>query len=533
METNNFARIGLIVSHVVVAAILLGCTNSATATPGPTPDIDATVEARTQATIAAMATPPGTTATKEIATSTPAATPDPTAAPLPSPAPTTTPLTLQVPTPTPSSSPTPEPLPTPSPSPSSGGTLELEPTAENLPIIQLAKIDQDLAKRVNALPWVMDGITSEERLVLFTFLEFAADNRSVASEVAGFEFFTTSAESPDATALFALNQLSTNYPADLRLLTEQDWFKDGLSTNEAAFVHILRTHSILRTLQIFGQDDFNSLVITTYGEDATSKIITLPRAGKVQLIVFNRPTGTERIGVTLDIIESAITLIEEFMGVPFPDKQVLLLFTPTGDPGRNDVEIVALFVGSHMILKPGLGREDIERLGAHELAHYYISGEANVGLPPWFGEGGADFLASYVRDRRNTQSLTDRRRELTSNLGTVRWCKDKKGVSTIRELLDFAEQQGYYGHQESIQYFCNYAIGEVLFLDLLEVMGDQPFRTAWQNIYLLSESVDRLVSEEEIYNIFIQEAPSNRIDEFEQVYGRWHGGTFKGMSAGG
>ena len=76
-----------------------------TATPTPTPDIDATVEARMATTLAAIPTP------TLVSTATPTPTPLPTATPTPTPVPTATPTPTPVPTPTP----TPTPVPTPTP----------------------------------------------------------------------------------------------------------------------------------------------------------------------------------------------------------------------------------------------------------------------------------------------------------------------------------------------------------------------------------------------------------------------------------
>ena len=64
-------------------------------------------------------------------------------------------------------------------------------------------------------------------------------------------------------------------------------------------------------------------------------------------------------------------------------------------------------------------------------------------------------------------------------------------------------------------------------------MGEQPFKTAWKNIYEPSESVDRLVTEEEVYELFLQNTPSDRTEELKEVYQQWHGSEFEDPASGG
>ena len=368
---------------------------------------------------------------------------------------------------------------------------------------------------------MQDGISSGESAVLSQFRFLASENADLAEQIVAMPFIADSAEAGDDSTLFALYDLSISYPKNLKLLREQDWFADGLTQNEAYYVTILRSHSVLRALEIFGADDYQILLNKALGAKAVSRTVSLPRAGDIQLVAFNRPLGSSNADRILDHLEAAVAAIEEFMTIPFPDEQILLLFT---DPGGD---AVGRFVGTHMIASPQLGVKDLNGVLTHELAHYYWTSSANENLPLWIGEGGPDFLATYVSDKFDVKSFDERKVELVSNYGTVGYCKTRLGITSIQKLLDKLSDTGVAKHQESSYYFCNYAYGEILALDLYQLMGDKSFRDAWKEIYRLSEESDELLPEETIYQVFLSGAPENRVKEFKEIYQRWHGGKFE------
>lgn len=479
--------------------------------PDPTVNIDATVEARIQATLAAWPTP----------------TPIATQAPTPAAVPTATPSSTPTAAPTPAAAPLPTPQiakkiePTPAASPTkniSGESLKLDPTPENYPLILLSKSNLALARRLSEFAWVQDGVSSEESRVLSQFRYLASENAALAEQIVGMPFFTDSAESGDDNTLYALYDLSISYPGKLKLLLDQDWFADGLTQNEARYVTILYTHAVLETLEVFGADDYQLLLDKALGEKAVSRTISLPRAGDIELVTFNRPLSSRNADRILDHLEAAVAAIEEFMTIPFPDEEILLLFT---DPGED---ALGLYVGTHMIASAELGVKDLNQVLTHELAHYYWCCSDNANLPLWIGEGGPNFLATYVSDQFNVRSLDERRRDLTSNYGEVTYCKTRLGIGSIQKLLTKLAENGYAKHRESVYFSCNYALGEILALDLYQFMGDKSFREAWKEIYRLSEETDELLPEEAIYQVFLNGVEDHKVKGLKEIYQRWHGG---------
>ena len=347
----------------------------------------------------------------------------------------------------------------------------------------------------------------------------ASENAALAEQIVGMPFMTDSAEAGDDRAIFALYDLSISYPMNLKLLREQNWFTDGLTQNEAYYVTILYKHSVLSTLlstlEIFGANDYRILLNKAHGEKASSRTISLPRTGDIRLVAFNRPLGSIKADKLLDHLEAAVTALEEFVTIPFPDEQILLLFTDTGK------DFLGLYLGTHMVASPALGFNDMNRVLTHELAHYYWCCSNNQNLPLWIGEGGPDFLATYVSDQFDVKSLDERRRNLNGN---VTWCKDRLGIGSIQKLLDRLNETGITKHRESSYFGYNYTYGEILALDLYQFMGDKSFRDAWKEIYRLSEESDELLPEETIYQAFLSRIPENQVKEFKEIYQRWHVG---------
>ena len=129
------------------------------------------------------------------------------------------------------------------------------------------------------------------------------------------------------------------------------------------------------------------------------------------------------------------------------------------------------------------------------------------------------------------QSLEDRKKDLGlySNSDVV-YCERNLGVPNIQKLIGYIERDGYYEHRDSQSYICNYILGEYLFLNLYETMGQERFTAALNETYNASISSDRLITEEEIYQAFLRHTPKDKTSDFQQIYHRWHGGRF---SSGG
>ena len=73
---------------------------------------------------------------------------------------------------------------------------------------------------------------------------------------------------------------------------------------------------------------------------------------------------------------------------------------------------------------------------------------------------------------------------------------------------------------------CPYSLGEFFLTNLFEMLGKEAFGAAIRELYLLSRSQLRWVTEEEIYQAFLDHTPARELRAFQYLYERWHGGAF-------
>lgn len=388
----------------------------------------------------------------------------------------------------------------------------------------LFKVDPELAERIAGLGWA-DQINSDESSVITQLHEILTQNQVLANQLASMPFFSDSIEQHDSEALFWLRRLGVNYESDLDLVRNQKWFSDGLTDTEAIFIPILVRHADLRTLKIFGEDDFRTLATGEFVGKSRSDTIDTPLSGTVRLVSFNLPAFFAE--EFLSLVGDAVRTQEEIIGEPFPVEEIPILFTPPPESKTSNSTIVGFFVGTHIVVEPSLAVKDARRIVTHELAHYYLGGSATRGLPLWFGEGGPNFAASFLMAETGVQSIKDRRQDLGGFANSdVAYCDRSLGVPNIKKILEFIERDGYYAHHDSETYICNYILGEYLFLNLYEVMGQVSFTAALNEIYNASESEDRLITEDEIYQAFLRHTPKEKISDFQDIYDQWHGGQF-------
>ena len=233
---------------------------------------------------------------------------------------------------------------------------------------------------------------------------------------------------------------------------------------------------------------------------------------------------------TTQQVEDAVVDLEDFLAVPFPAGELIVLYGFSGmsylwstqvdeNLGRN--------MGNHIIIKEDLARgkptSDANRTIIHEVAHYYWGGEIG---PRWLTEGGSDFLTSAVFHRLHGESLTERIKDMPSSTGAFTYCK-RLAVSTVQRLLEIQGNVGMKAHRASNLSICDYYLVEYLLLNVYETIGDGPFRAAFKEMYLLSQREDRELTEQDIYDIFLNMTPSDRTGEFQEVYSRVHGGSFQ------
>ena len=455
-------------------------------------------------------------------TATPAPTPTPTAAPTPTVTATPTPTAAPTPTPTPTPKPTPPPTPVPTPTPRAA----LPPVESDFAaaIEQTRKDDEswardaidvlrasmpELAGKIEDLAWVKDGINGRnERQAVVGLAKLA--NLGFDEELTSLTQEPWVAEGRNYAALA--------FPVTRHTVGSEVWtladtlarvfshpvFSDGVSAQEAKILTVLSDSDLPRTSGTKMTDlDFAALGL----EERT---ITLPLAGDVELAIIRiGPAGDH----AMDGLEQSIRSIEEFMGHPFPRRQVIYFIDNrrSGQGVANDTHVVIgadelerteFFIGGFTQTT----REWLLGTIAHELAHYFWRDG-----PSWLNEGGAVFMESIMAD-------------------TLYGPLVMRGVLCPVPSIDASASQ-----TANCFNACPYVLGEQLFRGLYRVMDDDTaFRLAFRRLYLhiqndLPDSGctkhDGVETACHVREAFIKYAPEGKLDAVEQEIARWFDGA--------
>ncbi len=339
-----------------------------------------------------------------------------------------------------------------------------------------------LAAKIENLPWIDDGVDSPNEWQAVQGLISLADAGHTAKLIE--EPWVV--EGRNYPALESLGTLFLYYPEDFSTVMTHPTVSDGITGQEAktiATLYSLRDYGLLDQLLDPGQ-------VTV--EERT---IVLPLAGETELAIIRTKPGADH---TMDLLEHSVRSIEEFMGLPFPQRQVIYAFVddPEGPvSGRNSRTHVGVFIDEQQ-MSGGI-------LLAHEAAHYYWSTAT-----PWLHEGAATFLASMADNL------------LHEALG---WAP----CGTIAEL-----EAGYPILEAAIAEPCDYILGERLFRELYSSMDDQTFRLGFRRLYLhtqwhVPDGCDDLYDRTTICHVreaFTAYASEDVKARIEEVITHWYAG---------
>ncbi len=321
----------------------------------------------------------------------------------------------------------------------------------------IAYQDSGLGLSVVSLDWVRDGIEELEAKAIEGLSHIAHEDAEAASRIVRMPFLET-IEPPDVSAMDSLSRLAAFEPKMFKAVMSHATLRDGISDDLAPIVATLR-----------GVAETNPGLVDVLLHPAKVTVerrtITLPLAGEVVLAIVRTGSGASR---SMDLLEHSVRGVERFMGLPFPTNYAGLLF-------ENAVfgSVAGTNFGTHVAILPEYdvddGSREAEVAGshiAHEVAHYYWSGNAD-----WVDEGAADLMASIVEGAR-----TGRPVEVTN-----RPCAYAATIANI---------EGLGPSKSDVEFECNYALGERLFVDLYRTRGDQKFLQGFRALYLASEMED-------------------------------------------
>ena len=578
LRVRTIITISIVLAGLGLAmAIAMACTSPepAPVTPTATPETVAAVSPTETATPAPTVTdvPTPTPTAKPTTTPVPPTdTPEPTFTPRPVPTATPAPVPTRTSRPTPERTPT--PIPTFAPRPTNTPTI---PTAvrELNNGEWLAENERALAGQIAALSWIADGLDEREKEPAQDLADLAVWYAEVFSIAIELDWLEDGVSSVEAIALDSVRWMSFYEHGLAPATLQKSWFTDGITRDEATVVQnlywvvwiendVVRANIIEAVIDVLsmpfledvaGADALavKSLQVLEYGDEQTfldvlahpqleggitddkAKMVALlggtysyrpesgdvllrgagvrweeraaelPLSGPVELAVVRiRDQST----ASMDYLEHSVRTIEEFMGIPIPARYVVLLYDDAVFPGSGGTNF-----GTHMAMQL---LYDVENSAwweytpfviAHEVAHYYWSGNRD-----WIDEGAAEILGSVSEFVRNE-----------TQIGVTNYpCAAAETIGEL-EAMD-PEVLGTRGFN------CNYALGEQIFLDLYNSLGEETFREGFRNLYLKSQAEDysddcegtalgicHLVA---AFKADVSEAQAAKVDE---IVARWYG----------
>ncbi len=338
------------------------------------------------------------------------------------------------------------------------------------------------AARIRNFRWIKDGIHSRaEYYAAMGIIQLAAEGH--AESIVRLPWVVQGLNLPTLEALWAL---ASGKPDTFAKIMSHPTIKDGISDQEAKIVGTL--HGVSDPAVVDALLDPKRVTV----EERT---IELPLAGEVNLALVRVSTGAPQ---TMDVLELSVRRMEEFMGLPFPRRQVTVLFDDTPGPaGVNYSTHIKL-----LEIEFGQSADFVLSLLAHEVGHYYWAGAEQ-----WLHEGAAHVMVAVTKD--------DFQAPLISAPCSL--------TQTIVAIEALPEDTGSFDYID-----CLYSLGERLFRDLYRSMDELAFREAFRRLYLhiqtgLSvECGDGRTSTCHVREAFRFHATEELKDTIGKVIDRWH-----------
>ena len=363
----------------------------------------------------------------------------------------------------------------------------------------LARQDPSLAARVLRYGWMADGVTGSESRAVSALSFIARKDPELAVRLAEAEFLDSPFRTRDGFAIATISGLLGLSKREQVKVTEQTWFTDGLSDDEAALL------TVLPRIKRDSNTAYEDLIRQPFIQ---SKTITTPLAGQMDLVVIRDDPFPVNDG-TLDLLEQGIKVSEDFMGVPFPKDDVIFLFVGVYP---EILDFGGRYYSHYVIMSRFL--YSFEGVTFHELGHYYLHSG-----PRWFFEGGANFLEAYVNAKTGRETLSDRKLDLANRL-LHRYCYGN-GIRNLQDLIDRAKNLSYQQERKQPWFRCHYNMGEYFLINVYETLGRQATASALRELY---ESRSPHPNEGGMYGIFLRNAPPDKQEDFKDMYRRIHGG---------
>ncbi|MCY4555777.1 MAG: hypothetical protein OXF79_05245 [Chloroflexi bacterium] len=415
-----------------------------------------------------------------------------------------------VPTAPPTNAPSPQVIPSTSTAviPHQPPTTALEPAEFNLSEVRnwefAEQSDPAVVAQIRSIGWIADGLqTADEFNAAERLVNLGIDAPEALTAVLASDEFQAALRPMDLPALLSLQRMAQDRPERLAQLASAGWFRDGMTTAEAAIVAVLYERSR------FQSPEFDAIVANP-GTLNVELGATTNRSGTVIPIAIVRsgpaPAGTPVMAVA----ETAVPVFEAMFGAEFPTPAIVFHVTDYVAgvaAGTNYQTHVTLLPKIDQNAQPGFAPHAVY----HEIAHYFLYAE-----PYWLAEGGADFAATYAR-------------HLTTGAPLESTNYPCDGATSLSELELRAPDDPEEAQADPGLWRCNYYLGERLLLSLYQQLGEERFLQAWRALYArLAEDPSypsqREFTETDIRVEWLRAGGMQMQPELEHIWDQWYRG---------
>ena len=313
--------------------------------------------------------------------------------------------------------------------------------------------NENAAASTISLLWFQDGITEIEREAVRRLFEIGGTHRDAATALIAMPFLQT-LEYDDVLALQGMRSLAHN--GLLQALMDTPAWRSGFTDTQTVLVAAAGTLNESQEIrQMMGPGYAN--IETVYGGAALTPGL------KISII----RAGTQPRPWTADYIEGAVKFAEETMGLPLPVRHVILMLNDnavTIDFGGTNHGHAISYLPEYEQARSAYDKFKYQSGLMHEVAHYYWRGNEN-----WIDEGLANIF-EYMHGSEEAISP-----------GLL---ENPRGDCEVHDLERLSSQSP---EKSNPQFRCNYYLGQLLFQELLENLGEAEFNRKLRELYRLSQ----------------------------------------------
>ena len=392
------------------------------------------------------------------------------------------------PTPTPVP-PTPAPTPTPTPTAVPAQPTPAPATLHDTRYTRwLRSAHPALYRQIQQLPWVEDGLSEKERETINELLYIGVGDIANLRAILGLAWVRDEISETEKDAIYWLRALnSRNQQAVASLIAMS--FLESLEYEDVLALrgmHSLAQSGLLPTLigttaWRSGFTDAQTVLAAAAGTlNDGQEIRRMMEPGYANIETVSSGTaltpdlkisivraGTQPRPWTAGYLGGAVKFAEETMGLPLPVSHVILVLNDnavTIDFGGTNHGHAISYLPEYEQAQSAYDKFQFQSGLIHEVAHYYWRGNEN-----WIDEGLANIF-EYMHGIEESMSP-----ELLEN--SRRDCE-------VQDLETLSSQSP---EKSNPQFRCNYYLGQLLFQELLDNLGEAEFNRKTRELYRLSQ----------------------------------------------